>query len=291
MTKKATTVDEQIEILRTRGMNFDMDIDKVKEILLDIGYYRLGFYWHFYEIGKTHEFKEHTNFSDIVALYYLDFDLRNLLLKYLNRIEIHFRTQIVYIVSNHYKDSPFWFIDKKIVGSGFVDNIHKYYTENFRKNNKTIKKHHEKYINDKYAPAWKTLEFLTFGNIFQIFKNLQNEELKSKISLIYGIKDFDKFENLLGTVLELRNTCSHGGVLMDFRTRNGIKKLPFYSFNGNNRHSFDCCIKVIDYLLKQISDNRAKEMVDKVNERLNIYKSHEKIKKLIEEKMGYFYVI
>ena len=42
MGKRATTVDEQIEILESRGLHIG-DKDKAKEILQDIGYYRLGF--------------------------------------------------------------------------------------------------------------------------------------------------------------------------------------------------------------------------------------------------------
>ena len=42
-SKKATNIDEQIALLRSRGMSID-DEGKSKEILLDIGYYRLGFY-------------------------------------------------------------------------------------------------------------------------------------------------------------------------------------------------------------------------------------------------------
>jgi abortive infection bacteriophage resistance protein len=49
--------------------------------LLDIGYYRLGFYWHPFEINASHQFQEGTLFSNAVTLYYLDVDLRNLLLK------------------------------------------------------------------------------------------------------------------------------------------------------------------------------------------------------------------
>lgn len=41
---KATTIDEQIKILQGRGMIIT-DIPKAKEVLQDIGYYRLGFYW------------------------------------------------------------------------------------------------------------------------------------------------------------------------------------------------------------------------------------------------------
>lgn len=39
----ATSIDEQINLLQKRGLIID-DLDKAKETLLDIGYYRLGFY-------------------------------------------------------------------------------------------------------------------------------------------------------------------------------------------------------------------------------------------------------
>ena len=42
--KRATTIDEQLNILRNRGMVID-DENKAKEILSDIGYFRLGFYF------------------------------------------------------------------------------------------------------------------------------------------------------------------------------------------------------------------------------------------------------
>lgn len=41
--KKAYTIDQQIARLKSNGMTFD-DEEKAKEILLDVGYYRLGFY-------------------------------------------------------------------------------------------------------------------------------------------------------------------------------------------------------------------------------------------------------
>lgn len=43
-SKTATTIQEQIETLRERGMSID-DEGKAIENLSDIGYYRLGFYW------------------------------------------------------------------------------------------------------------------------------------------------------------------------------------------------------------------------------------------------------
>ena len=62
MAGKATSVEDQIKKLRKRGMDLDMEDDKIKEILLDIGYYRLGFYWHPFEIDGRHNFIEGTKF-------------------------------------------------------------------------------------------------------------------------------------------------------------------------------------------------------------------------------------
>ena len=77
----ATNYKEQIQRLQERGMCFDWDEKKVKDVLLHIGYYRLGFYWHPFSIDKEHNLVPDTKFSDVVALYYLDVDLRNILMR------------------------------------------------------------------------------------------------------------------------------------------------------------------------------------------------------------------
>lgn len=108
MGKTAIDVSEQIELLRLRGMIIN-DEAKAKEVLLDIGYYRLGFYWFPFEKSypnrkdRTHQFAKGANFDNIVKLYYFDFSLRNILTKYLNRIEINLRTFLTYYVSNMHR--------------------------------------------------------------------------------------------------------------------------------------------------------------------------------------------
>jgi len=97
----ATNYKEQIEKLKGRGMCFDnWEEGKIKDVLLDIGYYRLGFYCCPFFVDEEHNLASGTKFSDIVALYYLDVDLRNILMRYISRIEINFRTKLIYYVSN-----------------------------------------------------------------------------------------------------------------------------------------------------------------------------------------------
>lgn len=97
------------------------DVKKVKENLFDIGYFRLGFYWFPFEAtyprknNRTHQFTSGANFDWAIKLYYFDFDLRNILLRYISRIEVNFRTSVVYLTSNEYKDNPCWYVDPTII--------------------------------------------------------------------------------------------------------------------------------------------------------------------------------
>ncbi|MDE5642388.1 MAG: Abi family protein, partial [Muribaculaceae bacterium] len=81
MAKSATTIEQQLDLLKSRGLTIS-DIEKAKEILLDVGYYRLGFYLFPFEKSypnlrnRTHEYIEGASFEDAVNLYYFDFDLR-----------------------------------------------------------------------------------------------------------------------------------------------------------------------------------------------------------------------
>lgn len=262
MGKKATTVQQQIELLEDRGMRIS-NKPKAKEYLLDIGYYRLGLYWyHFENDHHQHTFKKNTHLKDIIKLYYLDVDLRNILSHYLYRIEVNFRTQVVYYISNHYPTSPTWFNDPKIVGQKFIEFLPKIYNDYFKKYNTPIKKHHKKYINDRYAPAWKTLEFFTFGQIFRLYKNILNEDLQEKIAGLYGIENLAVFKNHLQALINIRNICSHSNVLFDYNQPHGIRKIPHkdYVLKGRNQTSLNASFHLILFMLSKVSQNRADDL-------------------------------
>jgi len=283
----ATSVDNQIEIVKKRGMILDLPIEKIKEVLLDIGYYRLGFYWNPFEIDDEHNFQEGIKFSTIIDLYYLDVDLRHLLIKHINRIEVNFRTKIIYYVSNTNRNSPTWFVDPKVIHRDFIQNFDTYYNGDFKKNG-VIAKHHKKYINDKYAPAWKTLEYLTFGNNLKIYKSLLNNETKQRISEIFGVRDVAKFEKLMDVIVFVRNYCAHSGVIFDLRNTYGIPKLPYYDFNNNDRHCLDSCIKIIIFILSKISENRSNDLKENIDALFEHYlKKGNEIEQIITTKINY----
>lgn len=287
MGRIATTTSEQISLLKSRGMDLDIEETKVKELLHDIGYYRLGFYWQPFEKDEEHNFIKGTKFSHVVNLYYLDVDLRHLLIKTLNRIEINFRTNVVYYVSNKYKHSPTWFIDNQVVSQSFINNIGYQYNEQFKRDNKVIQLHHNKYINDKFAPAWKTLEFFTFGSILKLYSSLKDEDIQQRISQKYDVKNVDKFKNLINTIIFVRNACAHGDVIFDLKTPKGISKLPQFDFHKNNRHSLDSAIRVMLFILGQISESRKNDLINELKELFDSQFKILEIRNIIEEKIGY----
>lgn len=270
--KQATTIEEQIQLLKERGTTVEDEI-KAKENLMDIGFYRLGFY--FFPFEKTfpklddrdHQIKAGTRFQDIVSLYYFDYDLRNILQNYLNRIEVNLRTYIVYTVSNYYKTSPTWFVDPNIVNKSYADTFEEKIYKTIREN-PVIKRHHKKYINDRFAPAWKTVEFMTLGNICSLYLNLKNRNVQYMIAAHYGC-GIGVFINYIETIRIIRNSCAHGSCLYNLSLAKAIKSGPAGPAIGDQRHNICGAINVISYIVGKISQNRQRDMKEAIDKLLN----------------------
>lgn len=286
----ATTIDQQISKLIKRGLvlNDDNDIDKAKEILSDIGYYRLGFYWYYFQDKDNHEFNDNVSLDDIVELYYFDFDLKMKLLRYIYRIEVHFRTQLVYESSNYYRNNNNWYVDPKIIHQIDTEEFNKIYG-NIKRNSKTLVKHHLNNPDDDYAPAWKVFEFLTFGQVYNFFNNLKNQELKKKISGIYGFRDVKLLNNYLLSLINIRNICSHNGVLFDFEQPYGIKRIPnmYYRNKTYNNTNVNASIRLLLFILSKVSKNRADELEQDLKDLFLKAKENKLVHDVIEAKIKF----
>lgn len=269
--KIATTLDEQINRLQERGMTIS-NCEKAREILLDIGYYRLGFYWFNFEksypekINRTHYFIAGTRFEQVVDLYYFDQDLRNTLAPYLYRIEINFRTFLIYTVSNFYRHDPTWFSNPEYIEPSFSEHLRLCY--NTIKKNDVIRLHHKKY-KCAYAPAWKTIEYMTFGDLLKLFSCLKNQKLKQEISLHYDIHNPQVFFNFMNTIRVIRNLCAHGHNLYDLKLQKSIKTGPLQNMSEEMHHNLSGGLKVISYILHRISANREQELHDRIADLLH----------------------
>ena len=268
------------------------DIEKAKEVLLDVGYYRLGFYWFPFEQSypskrnRTHELKSGTNFDDAVKLYYFDYKLRSILSYYIQRIEINFRNYLTYTLSNHYEDNPQWFVDNNCVEKSYISNFDTSVYNSGFKLNAVIKEHHRNHPDDKYAPAWKTCEYMTFGSVLNLYKALKDRRIKIDIANHYGIRYIEVLENYLEIVRELRNYCAHGNVLYDFVPFKYIRRGPANVRGAVNFRNLYGSISVVLYLLKQVSENRYNDMREEVNALIARYSVNPKVREVLSTISG-----
>lgn len=262
--KLATNIDEQITKLVERGMVID-NVEKAKENLLDIGYFRLGFYWFPFEKSyprkrnRDHIFKDGVKIEYAIQLYYFDFDLRNSFLRYISRIEINFRTKLIYMASNKYREDPFWYVNSRYVdksflnSKAFLDAIHD------AKNESVVKQDLDRY-GRSYAPAWKIIEYFSFGVVISLFENLKDGGLKHDISKAYGMESSTQFSNYINTIRRLRNYCAHGKVLFDTNLPVAISNGPIGNL-GNRKTMLSGAYYVLKYILGCISINRQNDLV------------------------------
>lgn len=239
-------------------------------------------------MDAKHNLLTNTKFSTVLQLYYLDVDLKNILVKALNRIEINFKTQLIYYASNKYNNDAVWFSNPKIVKNSFVEGFYNFYNKNIKTiNNKPIQKHHLKYKNHKYAPAWKTIEFMSLGSTIKLYDALLNESLKRKIAKQYNVLSLQNFKNYLKTIRFIRNICAHSDLLFDSNTSFTILSSPQIPIENDKTHCLDTAIRVILYFLKQISLKRYLEYKDDINIVIEKNSKNKTIKEIIETRIRY----
>lgn len=275
--KKAISIDEQVALLQERCVEISDDT-YAKSILLEIGYYRLGFYLFPFEKTypskkqRTHEVVHGTNFGDIVDLYYADMKLRELFMKYISMVEICFRTRLCYYGSMACIDENVWFASERYVSNKYVDSFDSMvYNITFKKN-EFIDAHHKTHINDKYAPAWKTIEFMTFGATIYLYKALKSDTLKKRIAQSFGIQRYSVLINYLLGLKTIRNKCAHGAVLYDISLPRRLKKYkPLEGIDNSLGTTLYAVYLVLKYLLDSLSGEQRgnefeNEMIDFLTE-------------------------
>ncbi len=289
MGEVVNSIKDQIAKFEKRGLDLSCyDIAKIKEILLDIGYYRLGFYSYYFFDANSNKFHEGIKISDIINLYYLDIDLKFLLLKYINRIEINFRTKLIYYISMKYKDDSRWYVNPDFIDFEKVENFKaNFYTKEFIDNNLTLSKHHQKYPKDDFAPCWKVFEYLTFGSILFLFGAIRDDSAKQIIADKYEVKTLGKFFKLIHAVKQTRNICAHSGVLFDYSLPQSVSSIPQISYNKGDRNSLDAILKVIGFFLQNISENRYNDYQKEIKDLFDKNLSDPTIAKIIREKVKY----
>jgi len=188
-------------------MNFSNE-EMVRNLLKQVGYYRLSSYWHpFFENKQEKIFKNNTPFEKIYDLYKFDKELRKFVLGELEQIEINIRSKMIYVLSTEY--NPFWLGDEAL----FIDkNTHKNILSKIKMEVDRSDEHFILSFKSKFSneipPSFITLEILSFGTISKIYSNLKRNRAKKCIASEFALPDV-VFESWLHSLVYIRNLSAH----------------------------------------------------------------------------------
>ncbi len=139
------------------------------------------------EDHSLHHYKSGSTFAQAINLYLFDKELRQLIFKAIQDIEISLRTKMIQVFSMEY--GAFWFMDSSLFKNtgffeGCLDNIKK---EVSRSNEDFIKEYSENYTSPILPPVWKTLEVVSFGTFSKLFCLFKDTRLKKQVAREFGL--------------------------------------------------------------------------------------------------------
>ena len=231
--KPFLTFSEQIEKLVVEKKLLVSDPDFATEKLMQIGYFALiGGYKTPFRNPYTKEFLPGTSIEDIVALYELDEELREIFLKYILQIERRVRSllsyyftekygvdQREYLNPNHYrvpKPIPYSELQRLLqVLSELAEQSTVYPFINYQR---------QAYGN---VPLWVLVNALSFGSLSKLYSFLP-DQIQSQISKNFCSANRKQFGQFLHFITKFRNVCAHGERLYCYKTRCMIPDTPMH---------------------------------------------------------------
>lgn len=215
MTDKSfRSIDEQLAILKSRGLSIDNE-SHAKDFLLKNNYYRISGYS--LTLRKNDQFFANTHFDNIIDIYKFDHELRHILLKYIEIIEVNFKSIYAYEFSKVY--GPDGYLDP----THFTDQTKYEGILQKSERQKEASLPHEAYlkhfIHDLHqnVPLWAYVDLFTIANISMLYA-ITDPTVKKAISDHYGLV-VNRGDVLLGKFMHsmtiLRNLCAHESILFN----------------------------------------------------------------------------
>lgn len=253
------TIDEQVENLKNIGLIVD-DEEYAKKILNDISYFRLIKAYSLNLKSKNGCYNKQTAFKEIVDLYLLNSNFRQLIFPEIEKVEINVRCRLANFFAEQY--GVLGYLQAENFSN---ENYHAQFLEDIkeevRRNSKApfVRNFKENYEGGN-LPIYALVEVFSFGTLSKFYKNMLNKDKKA-IAKTFGV-GYTYFESWLESISYVRNICAHYGRIYNAK----LSKTPILYKEytqvgiGNNRiYGVLLCLK---YLLKD--DDHWNLFVDKI---------------------------
>lgn len=232
--KTFKTIEEQIVILKDRGLII-RDESKAAKYLLSNNYYNIiNGYSKFFQLPNTDTYIDGVTFNEVSTLYIFDKGVKQAILQAILEAEHHIKSITAHIFSKTYPNQRYAYLNtnsyanNKILDVGFiVSKLSKIINKN-KKYSGTSIYHYARTHSD--VPIWVLTDYLDFGDLRMIIENLptslQNDIARELASFIKSnVPDFNNvfppetLISFLKNINEVRNKCAHNNRLLNFKCR------------------------------------------------------------------------
>lgn len=176
----------------------------------------------------------------------------------IEKIEVAFRTQIVYQVSNELQN-PFWLDDvNNFKNAASYNRTYTDLKKIVSASNDLFIKHFLSTYSNPMPPAWMVAEVMQMGHISHLFENLKTTPAKQQIGTFFGVTH-QVLETWMHTLVYVRNICAHHARFWNktLRIKPMLPKKPMNKWIANSlampTDKFFTVFCIIKYLLDIIA--------------------------------------
>lgn len=204
--KPQTTYEKQVELLKEKGIIIN-DVPKCILFLQQINYYRFSAYYLPFRSTDTQKIFCPIDFDRIKKIYEFDQELRSLIFKTIEKIEIYLRTQISYYHAHTYGPEGYRSAlnyNPKHDHVKFSRHLDGCISENSKS---LVVQHHIKNY-EGHFPIWVIIEFFSIGMLSHFYRGLTTQDKKKIAKQLYNT-NYRNLESWLRCLTDLRNRCAH----------------------------------------------------------------------------------
>ncbi len=307
-TKTFKTLDEQIEILISKGLVIK-DIESAKQVLLRENYFFLNGYRHlFLKSEEDRTFISGTTFREVHAMFYFDRQLRNIIFKNILIVENNLKSILSYVMSkNHgFKENNYLNPNNFVRDSkrnrqinDLIKKMKRQISVNGRQHTATAH-----YLNNYgYIPLWIVVKVLSFGIVGELYTVLQHQDQK-EIAEVFEMDIYSMVE-YLPILANYRNLCAHEDVCYMNKTQKDIEDTKYhkllnipqeegeYIYGKNdlfalviilkyvlNTDNFNLFINEVEYEIDRLAGKLEAITIDKVLRQMGFPQNYREIERL-----------
>ncbi|MGE7667408.1 Abi family protein [Ureibacillus composti] len=301
MSKPFLTVDKQVDKLILKGLIIKSRTVAEKQLLKTSYYdlingYKNEFLYKSYPedpIDAEDAFIEGTTLYDLLNIYNLDRELRQVVMRTCLDVECNFYTALAYNIANKYGELEANYLNKnnyklgkrQFRGIYERDGLFSIITPKITNPSKNALMHYKsKYGN---IPPWILVKDLSFGNFIVWYKLSPQDVKENVIKDITGLTPTPKVKEMFMKSMEIfnkfRNVSAHGGLMYNYRTK---IELPYQQSLHDifyiDKNKYDLRYGKTDFsafilALKYIYQNNSSFLIENtvyLNSALDVYKKN-----------------